>query len=790
MSNIPETGRTRRVTIRLVVLQILVVSLLATLGGRLWYLQIRNASVYTAKATGNHIREVVEPAVRGEILDASGRILAGNETKLVVSVSRTSLLQQKDAGKAVLTRLADVLGMPAKDVQEKVRLCDAKTQQPCWNGSPYQPIPVTKEATTQQAMQIMERREDFPGVTAQPTAVRHYTGAEGANLAQVLGYLSPVTDDEVSKTADKAGLDRYLPADQIGRAGLESVYDRDLRGTAGITKLEVDNLGRVIGTADQAAPQTGNNLVTSIDAKVQKVVEDNLAQAMGDARKTFDKVTNRNYEADSGAAVVMDVHTGRIVAMASAPTYDPNLWQGGISGKDYQALTSKESNFPLLNRAIQGQSAPGSTFKVISTTAAVQAGYSLDGRYDCPKAMTIGGREFKNFESESFGAISLERALEVSCDTVFYGLAYDQWMKDGGIKPKKEPGDWFFKTAHQFGLGAKTGIDLPSEVTGRVPDRQWKQSFYDNNKDAWCKQAEKGGNSFSDQIARENCVDGYQMRAGDAVNFAIGQGDTLVTPVQMARIYSALANGGTFYRPTVAKAVISPGGDLVREIAPHEDGRLPGDQKLLGYIDQATAGVITSGTAAWKFTGAGWPQGKIELHAKTGTAEVEGKQTTSWLTTYSRDYAVVMTISQGGTGSGGSGDAIRRIYQSLYGVDDKGNIDQGKALLPKPQAELPKFNPDGTAIIKPVSFDTSASPVGTASSVVPVGSADSAGSVDPAGPVAAASSVVPVGDPGAAGGSPRVFLDPDRPGGGTPVPGVSAAAAVEPTRSTTGRGRA
>ncbi|MGV9264441.1 penicillin-binding protein 2 [Kitasatospora sp. NPDC003701] len=753
MSNIPETGRTRRVTIRLVVLQILVLSLLATLGGRLWYLQIRNASVYTAKATGNHIREVVEPAVRGEILDASGRILAGNETRLVVSVSRTSLLQQKDAGKAVLGRLAEVLGMPAKDVQEKVRLCDAKTPQPCWNGSPYQPIPVTKEATTQQALQIMERREDFPGVTAQPTAVRHYTGVEGANMAQVLGYLSPVTDEEVSKTADKAGLDRYLPADQIGRAGLESVYDRDLRGTAGITKLEVDNLGRVIGNAGIVEPQTGNNLVTSVDARVQKVVEDNLLQAMNDARKTFDKVTNRNYEADSGAAVVMDVHTGRIVAMASAPTYDPNLWQGGISGKDYQALTSKDSNFPLLNRAIQGQSAPGSTFKVISTTAAVQAGYSLDGTYPCPKSLTIGGREFKNFESENFGSITLEKALEVSCDTVFYGLAYDQWMKDGGIKPKKDTADWFYKTAHQFGLGAKTGIDLPSEVPGRVPDRQWKQSFYDNNKDAWCRQAEKGGNTFSDQIARENCVDGYQMRAGDSVNFAIGQGDTLVTPIQMARIYSALANGGTFYRPTVAKAVISPSGELVREIAPHEDAKFPGDQKLLSYIDQATAGVVTGGTAAWKFTGAGWPQGKIELHAKTGTAEVEGKQTTSWLTTYSDDYAVVMTISQGGTGSGGSGDAIRRIYQALYGVDDKGNIDTGKALLPKPQAELPKFNPDGTAILKPAGYTA----------------AD--------------------GGQGVTGGSPRVFLDPAQPAGPPIALTAVDAHAVEPNRST-GRSRA
>ncbi|MEU9128909.1 penicillin-binding protein 2 [Kitasatospora sp. NPDC048540] len=747
MSNIPETGRTQRVTIRLVVLQILVLSLLATLGGRLWYLQIRTGDQYAAKAEGNHIREVVEPAVRGEILDASGRVLAGNETKLVVSVSRTSLLQQKDHGKGVLTRLAEVLGLPAKDVQDKVRLCDAKTPQPCWNGSPYQPIPVTQQATTQQAMQIMERREDFPGVTAQPTAVRRYTGVEGANASQVLGYLSPVTDDEVTRTADKTGRDRRLPSDQIGRAGLESVYDDDLRGTTGVDKLEVDNLGRVIGSAGRTPAQPGANLVTSIDARVQKVVEDQLQQAMTDARKVYDKETKKNYEADSGAAVVMDVHTGRIIAMASAPTFDPNLWVGGISAKDYASLNSKDSNYPLINRAIQGQSAPGSTFKVISTTAAVQAGYSLDGHYPCPTSLTIGGREFKNFESESFGDITLEKALEVSCDTVFYGLAYDQWMKDGGIKPKN-PADWFFKTAHQFGLGAKTGIDLPGEVTGRVPDRQWKQSFFDANKDAWCAQAARGGHEYADEIARENCVDGNQMRAGDSVNFAIGQGDTLVTPVQMARIYSALANGGTLYRPTIGKAIVSPDGTLVRDIAPHEDGKLPADGKLLSYINQATAGVITSGTAAWKFTGAGWPQGKIELHAKTGTAEVAGKQTTSWLTTYSGDYAVVMTISQGGTGSGGSGDSVRRIYQALYGVDDKGNVDNGKALLPKPQAELPKFNPDGTAIIKPASFQDGAG--------YPAGS---------------------------------TFLDPAPPAGGGLAPYPVALAALEPVR-TGGRTRA
>ncbi|WP_354640376.1 penicillin-binding protein 2 [Kitasatospora camelliae] len=743
MSNIPETGRTQRLTIRLVVLQILVLSLLATLGGRLWYLQIRTGSQYAAKAEGNHVREVVEPAVRGEILDASGRILAGNETKLVVSVSRTSLLQQKDKGKAVLARLAGVLGMTPKDVEEKVRLCDAKTPQPCWNGSPYQPIPVTQQATTQQAMQIMERREDFPGVTAQPTAVRKYTGVEGANAAQVLGYLSPVTDDEVTKTAEKPGRERRLPSDQIGRAGLESVYDDDLRGTTGIDRLEVDNLGRVIGSAGRTPAQAGNNLVTSIDARVQKVAEEQLAQAMSDARKVYDKITEKNYEADSGAVVVMDVNTGRIVAMASAPTFDPNVWVGGISAKDYQNLTGKDSNFPLLNRAIQGQSAPGSTFKVVSTAAAAQAGYSLDGHYPCPSSLTIGGREFKNFESQGHGSITLGQALEVSCDTVFYGLAYDQWMKDGGIKPKKDPGDWFFKTAKQFGLGAKTGIDLPSEVTGRVPDRQWKQSYYDANKDAWCAVAKSDKQDYASQIARENCVDGNVMRAGDAVNYSIGQGDTLVTPLQMARIYAALANGGTLYRPTIGKAIVSPGGELVREIQPHADGRIPADAKALEYIDEATRQVIERGTAAWKFTAVGWPQKQIELHAKTGTAEVAGKQTTSYLTTYSRDYAVVMTMSQAGTGSGASGDAVRRIYQALYGVDDKGAIDTNKALLPKPQAELPKFNQDGTAVIKQASY-----------------------------------------------GGTATFLDPLQPAGpGAPAPVVWAA--LEPTRPTTTlRGRA
>lgn len=702
MTNIPETGRTPRVQIRLIVIQVLVLSLLGTLGGRLWYLQIREGDAYAKEASGNHVQQVVQPAVRGSILDARGVPLADNETRLVVSASRTDLLKMKDDGKAVLTKLAGVLGMTPKEVMEKVRLCDAETPQPCWNGSPYQPIPITDEATPKQALQIRERAEDFPGITAEPQALRRYPSPGEANTAQVLGYLSPVTDEELQQAQDTDS--PYLRSDQVGRSGLEREYDKELRGKAGVTRYEVDNLGRVIGQAEADAAQAGSNLVTSIDARVQRVAEYELNDAMKKAREGWDRNTNERYKADSGAVVVMEAKTGRIVAMASNPTYDPNAWVGGISAKDYKKLTGKASNYPLLNRAIQGQSAPGSIFKVVPTAAAVNAGYSFDGPYQCSSSYSIGGQVFKNFESKGYGPISLGRALEVSCDTVFYRLSHEEWKRDGGTKPKKNAKDWFYKTAHQFGLGAETGIDLPNEVTGRIPDRKWKQDYWKANKDAWCKYGKKGG-SYAEQIAYENCLEGNRMRAGDSVNYSIGQGDTLVTPIQMATIYAAISNGGTLYDPTVGKAVLSADGKSVQEIEPKSHGKLPISRQTLAEMDDALAGVATRGTAAWRFADVGWPQDKIPMHAKTGTAEVYGKQTTSWFATYTKDYAVVMTISQGGTGSGASGPAVRNIYDALYGVSDDGTINKKNALLPTPQKSLPKVRTDGTITSPKVSKD-------------------------------------------------------------------------------------
>ncbi|MER7764657.1 penicillin-binding protein 2 [Streptomyces sp. NPDC097619] len=692
MTNIPETGRTPRVQIRLVIIQVIVFSMLLTLGGRLWYLQIRNGDEYTDEAKSNHVQRVVRPAVRGSILDARGVPLADNETRLVVSAGRTELMKMKDKGKAVMTRLADVLDMTPKEVMDKIRLCDSQTPRPCWNGSPYQPIPVTLEATTQQALQIRERPEDFPGITAEPTAVRRYPAPGKARTAQVLGYLSPVTDEEIQKAKDSDS--PHLRSDQVGRSGIERTYDKQLRGKAAVTSYEVDNLGRVMGQTESDPGVPGSTLVTSIDARVQAVAEYELAAAMKQVRGETDKITGRKYEADSGAVVVMESRTGRVVAMASQPDYDPNAWVGGISATDYSRLTSESSNYPLLNRAIQGQAPAGSVFKVVSASAAVRAGYDFNDKYDCSASYSMGNRSFANFESKGHGPITLGDALKYSCNTVFYRLGHQEWQRDGGMKPKKDAHDWFYKTARDFGFGAETGIDVPNEVRGRIPDRQWKKSFWEANKDGWCKQGKKGG-TYVEQIAYESCLEGNQLKAFDSINFSIGQGDVLITPVQLATAYSAISNGGTLYNPTIGKAVISPDGKSVDEIEPKPHGRLPVSAATIKDLDNGLRSVVEAGgTAAWRF--GGWPQDKIPMHAKTGTAQVYGKQTTSWFATYTKDFTIVMTISQGGTGSGASGPAVRNIYDAIYGLDKEGNQDLKKALLPRPQTGLPKVDKDGS----------------------------------------------------------------------------------------------
>ncbi|HEX6467481.1 MAG TPA: penicillin-binding protein 2 [Streptosporangiaceae bacterium] len=682
---------------RLLVLHVLVASLLVSLGGRLWYLQVLNGAHYQRVAAENRTRDIVVPAVRGQILDDVGRPLVRNRTALVVSVDRTVLSRQADGGTTLLKRLAKVLGTSQRTLEQKVRLCAPGIKRPCWPGSPYQPIPVDDRVTMRKALQILERQEDFPGVTAQVQAVRQYPRPAGAGAAQALGYLQPITQEELDK---RKGLKvtGFSGVDLIGRDGLEGEYDADLRGSPGVRTVMVDSKGRVTGTAREAAPVAGDNLVTSIDARVQAVVEKALTDAVHRAHTL-------GHRGDSAAGVVMDVRTGRLVALASYPTYDPSIWAGGVTQQQYDRLLGTASGQPLISRAVQGQFAPGSTFKISSVAAAVQAGNSLNGIYDCPGSYKVGNRAFRNFEGEHGGRMNLHKALVVSCDTIFYRFAYDEWLHDGGIHPVKKPKDPMVKMATAYGFGKPTGIDLPNESAGRIPDRGWKRDYWEATRKSDCKHAKTGypdmerknpsRAAYLKAIAAENCTGGFVWRAGDAANFSVGQGDVLVTPLQLVRAYAALANGGTLWEPRIGRAIVAPDGTLVRSIDPVKAGRLPVNGKVLSYIRDALADVPRSGTAAGAFNG--FDFNKVAVAGKTGTAEVYGKQDTSWFASFAPArnprYAVVVMVSQAGQGAQVAAPAVRAIYEGIYGLGD-----QKQAALPDgtPPGKLPKIGPDGT----------------------------------------------------------------------------------------------
>ena len=602
---------------------------------------------------------------------------------------------------ATLKRLARVVKVPYAKIVARTLLCGQPESQSgvCWNGSPYQPVPVARDVPQKVAVKVLEQSEDYPGVLAQQESVRAYPSPYGVNGAHLLGYLSPITEGELDE-ADKDGDDSVNGASVVGRAGVEKAYDAWLRGLPGYKKVAVDSMGRVLGDSGEIESTPGDTLVTSIDAEVQSFVERQLHQAMMTARGTFDKVTGRNYEADSGAAVVMEAKTGRIVAMASQPTYDPEVWSGGITSKELKKLYSENSGNPLLSRASQGQFAPGSTWKPIMTVGALNNGFSEGTQLNCSSGLQVGNRWFKNYESAAYGYISFAKALELSCDTFFYRVGLKFWQQYGSDPANVKAKDPLVSMAKEFGFGAVTGGDVTGEASGRIADRRWKLAYWKAMKSYYCKVDRKntsGQRDFLHVFAHEFCLEGFNYRAGDAVNFVIGQGDTMVTPLQLARAYAALSNGGKLLAPRVAKAIVSPAGKLIKEIKPKVVRRIESKKSALEYVDNALKGTPREGTLAWKF--GGFPLDKVQLRGKTGSAEVYGKQTTSWVATYTKDYVVVMMITQGGTGSGTSGPAVRKIWEHLYGIRGEKVIPTKAAIEgTTPPASLPTFARDGSIL--------------------------------------------------------------------------------------------
>jgi len=692
--------------LRLVVVQALVFSLFATLFVRLYYLQVVGGEGYQAQAANQSVRDIVVQPQRGLIVDDQGRPLVANRTSWVISIDRNLVDKLGERQRTeLIRRVSVVVDETPEGVEQRLVTCghEGSIRGTCWNGSPYQAVPVASDVSKDVALRILEQSEDYPGVVAEQQNVRAYPRPFGVNLAHVLGYLSPITEDEydAAKDADDESLNG---ASSVGRAGIEKQYDEWLRGLPGYRRVAVDSMGRVLGDDSTIEATPGDTLVTSIDAKVQSVVEKSLAERIKVQRATVDPVTGRKYAADSGAAVVLEARTGRVVAMASQPTYDPGLWVGGISTKELERLYSEAAGTPLLSRATQGQFAPGSTWKPFMTAGALQNGYGTDTSLPCSSGFQVGNRVFKNYESGSYGNIGFAKALEVSCNTFFYRVGYNFWQRFGSDVDDVNAKDPLVSEAQTFGFGSRTGVDIPGEAPGRIADRQWKRDYYESMKDYYCELADKPQNKatsdFVYKFAREFCIEGYAYRAGDAVNFAIGQGDTIVTPLQLARAYAAISNGGTLYAPTVAKALVSPSGEVLRRFAPRRTGSVDVPKKYLDYIDDALQNVSRVGTMAWKLIG--FPLDDVTIRAKTGSAEVYGKQSTGWVASYTEDYVVVMMISQGGTGSGSTGDAVRKIWETLYGVEGE-KVSPKQAAIPGVVAPttLPTFLEDGS-ILPPV----------------------------------------------------------------------------------------
>ncbi|MFD0772742.1 penicillin-binding protein 2 [Streptomonospora algeriensis] len=645
--------------------QLVVLVLFAALTGRMWYMQVPMAEHYQELALASHTQKLIVPALRGRIVDARGRPLVTNRTELTVTADYHALLDQDDDGAAVLRKVAELIDRPYEKLRSRVRLCGPETGRPCWQGSPYQPIPLAEDVAPKVALQVKERKDEFPGVSARQIAVREYPNGDLA--AQLVGYLQPITQEEFEDREDLRA--EFSGVDRVGRDGVEAVYDERLRGDSGERVLSVSSQGDVRGTLSRTPPKPGMHLATSIDTDVQQVTEDALRSAVQQAR-------NAGKPVDSGAAVVLNVRTGHVVAMASLPNYDPEVWNGDIDAETYNRLLSEDAGEPLISRALQGQFPPGSTFKPTILAAAVKDGASLDGSYSCPGSIGLAGRSWDNFGGGGYGTVNLHKSIVVSCNTVYYQLGYEMWRDHRGDKENRDP---VSKMAHAFGFGEPTGVDLPHESSGRIPDRQWKREYWLDTREHSCKMAEKGYPDVAEEdpaharylerLAREQCRSGDQWGAGDAINRAIGQGDVLVTPLQLARAYAAIANGGTVYEPRVGRALLSADGERVEEIEPVEAGELPLDDRTLNYIQKALTQVPKKGTASGAF--GGFPQDKVSVAGKTGTASTQGRADSSWFASYAPaddpQFAVAAMIPRAGTGGSAAAPLVRKIYEGIYG---------------------------------------------------------------------------------------------------------------------------
>jgi penicillin-binding protein 2 len=638
--------------VRLGVIGVIVMALFSGLFARLWFLQIASSESFAAETKANRLRVITEPAVRGSILDVKGRVIVRNELVDSIQVRRGLLDEDR---KVMVPRLAKVLGVSERFINRRL---DSVRY------SPYQPVPIIDQVPYEKLVYIKERPELFPKVDVVRRSIRVYPAFEGTEpvASHLLGYVGAINAKE-QKLHKKDG---YGPEDVIGKEGIEQVFETELRGSPRVRKLEVDSRGRLVRVLSDKPAVAGNDVQLTMDLEIQRVAEESLAQGMRKASGLKDpgvRTKFQTYKATGGAAVVLDARDGSVVALASAPTFDITKFTDGIPVEDFREYTNPENSYPLLNRAIQGQYAPASTWKLFTSIAALETGVvTPDEVINDRGSVRFEEREFFNASKEPHGNVTLPTALAVSSDVYYYIMGFRFWHQfnnDNKEKPgsgEKGVGYAIQKVAERFGFGKDTNIGLGSELSGRIPTEAFKERL---NKDD------------SDPATRD-------WLPGDSANFSVGQGDLLVTPMQMATAWAAFANGGTLYAPRLASQVLTPASEtILRELPPQETGKTGVKREVRDHIMPGLIGATSPGgigTAGRAFSGYGGP---YEVAGKTGTAEVNGKQDTSVFCAIVNpnpppdsdepQYVVVVFVEEGGNGGSVAAPIARRIIEAING---------------------------------------------------------------------------------------------------------------------------
>lgn len=607
---------------RIAILGGIAMSLLGLLLVRLWFLQVINEEQYAEKADGNRLRTVVTQPPRGKILTADGVTLVTNTVGHNLVASPRDLGAKRVGPDEVylppralteLQRLSPKIGVPGQELLAKVK---AGVDQPLLG------VVLARNIEPTLYGWLAERRRDFPGISLQPTFLRAYP--QGDLAAHVIGSTGPISATQI-KAYRKKG---YAGDEAIGVDGIEQQYESVLNGTPGQTVVEVDAAGEPQGreyiSSRSAVP--GRDVHLSIDSSTQRALETAVAEAT--------RVTG----AKGAAGVAMDPSTGEVLALASYPTFSPEAFVTRKE-KDLDPI-QKNPDFPLLDRAIAGVYPAGSTFKPITAAAALKAKLITPATpLESRSSIVLYKQRFKNFEELSHGIITLPYALRVSSDTFFYQVA-DRLYKAQSEKRKYFP---LSEEARTFGLGEPTGVDVPGEESGTVPDPPWKIRRY-------------AGPDYTD----------FQRSwlGGDTINLGVGQGFLQVTPIQMATAYAAIADGGTLHTPTIGQDVRDPNGRVVQQLSKGAPTRqlniAAGDLAAIkqGLYDAANGEMGTSTSVFGNL-----PEGS-KVAGKTGTVEtgVIGEEDHSWFVGYAPfddpKIVVAVVIQNGGTGANAAAPAV------------------------------------------------------------------------------------------------------------------------------------